>query len=92
MDGICTLGVGCDETGVCYAQAHGHPEKCGWAARPNPEVDSPAWRAEQERLTGVCAWCRGSGAVRTRDFHDELSTVICSRCKGRGVVGEFEGS
>ena len=25
----CTLGVGCDETGMCYADAHGQPEQCG---------------------------------------------------------------
>lgn len=25
----CSLGVGCDEAGVCYAAAHGKPEMCG---------------------------------------------------------------
>lgn len=25
----CTLGVGCNETGICYAEAHGQPEQCG---------------------------------------------------------------
>lgn len=25
----CTLGVGCDEMGKCYAAAHGKPEECG---------------------------------------------------------------
>jgi hypothetical protein len=25
----CTLGAGCDETGVCYAAAMGKPEQCG---------------------------------------------------------------
>lgn len=25
----CTLGVGCDEYGVCYAEAHGCPDRCG---------------------------------------------------------------
>ncbi len=27
----CSLGVGCDETGVCYAAANGRPEQCGAA-------------------------------------------------------------
>ena len=27
--GRCTLGVGCDEYGVCYAAAHGQPDQCG---------------------------------------------------------------
>lgn len=25
----CTLGVGCEEHGVCYAAAHGQPDRCG---------------------------------------------------------------
>lgn len=25
----CTLGVGCDEYGTCYAAAHGEPDRCG---------------------------------------------------------------
>lgn len=24
----CPMGVGCDEAGVCYAEAHGKPEEC----------------------------------------------------------------
>jgi hypothetical protein len=24
----CDMGVGCDEAGVCYAEAHGQPERC----------------------------------------------------------------
>lgn len=24
----CTMGIGCDDYGVCYAEAHGRPEKC----------------------------------------------------------------
>jgi hypothetical protein len=31
---VCSLGVGCNEAGVCYAMAHGQPEKCG---APNSE-------------------------------------------------------
>lgn len=26
---ICTLGVGCEQAGVCYAAAHGQPDQCG---------------------------------------------------------------
>jgi hypothetical protein len=29
QSGLCTLGVGCEETGMCYAMAHGDPTKCG---------------------------------------------------------------
>lgn len=24
----CSMGVGCDEVGVCYAEAHGEPDRC----------------------------------------------------------------
>lgn len=24
----CGLGVGCGETGICYAMAHGQPDQC----------------------------------------------------------------
>ena len=29
MSAHCTRGVGCDETGMCYAAAHGDPSQCG---------------------------------------------------------------
>jgi len=32
---VCNMGVGCEETGFCYAAAHGQPEQCG---RP---IDAP---------------------------------------------------
>ena len=38
----CTLGVGCDETGVCYAGAHGDLSQCG-------RIDYPAERAKAEK-------------------------------------------
>lgn len=25
----CNMGVGCEEYGVCYAAAHGEPDRCG---------------------------------------------------------------
>jgi hypothetical protein len=28
MNAPCTMGVGCDEYGVCYANAHGQPRQC----------------------------------------------------------------
>jgi hypothetical protein len=32
----CDLGVGCEEYGVCYADAHGQPDQCGRNPSPNP--------------------------------------------------------
>lgn len=34
----CAMGVGCDEHGVCYAEAHGEPERCP-QQDSNPTVD-----------------------------------------------------
>lgn len=31
---LCNMGVGCEEAGICYAEAHGQPEQCG---RPTAE-------------------------------------------------------
>lgn len=28
MTGPCSMGVGCDEAGVCFAAAHDQPEEC----------------------------------------------------------------
>lgn len=37
----CSLGVGCDEVGICYAESHGVPENC------------PHYRAEKYRHRGL---------------------------------------
>jgi hypothetical protein len=39
----CTMGVGCDEAGVCYAAAHGQPERC-------PKNERHAWDDLKEEL------------------------------------------
>ncbi len=28
----CDMGAGCDEVGICFASAHGQPDRCGRAA------------------------------------------------------------
>lgn len=45
MSRPCTLGVGCQEWGVCYAAAHGDDSKCD--ARPDEPTD------------GTSVWYRG---------------------------------
>ncbi|CDY76130.1 hypothetical protein BGLT_05202 [Caballeronia glathei] len=40
----CSMGVGCDEAGVCYAMAHGQPERC---AAPQAECAPRALTDEQ---------------------------------------------
>ena len=40
----CSLGVGCDEYGVCYAIAHGQPEQCG-------KLDAEPAEARKEKVS-----------------------------------------
>lgn len=35
----CSLGVGCDETGICYALYHNQPEQCGRRSSVEPRSD-----------------------------------------------------
>lgn len=35
----CSMGVGCDEAGVCYAAAHGQPEQCPREPKTEPVGD-----------------------------------------------------
>lgn len=47
----CSLGVGCDECGVCYASAHGQPEQC-----PHYEPPKHPRRAEIILLAAILSW------------------------------------
>jgi hypothetical protein len=32
----CDMGVGCEEVGICYAEAHGEPDRCSrWTNPPH---------------------------------------------------------
>jgi hypothetical protein len=46
----CNLGVGCEESGMCYAEAHGEPRRCG---RGNivqfPSTNVPAHKQQDAR-------------------------------------------
>jgi hypothetical protein len=53
----CDLGVGCEETGVCYAIAHGQPDKCGAAPPDACECDLEPTPEELDRRR--CACCGG---------------------------------
>lgn len=40
------MGMGCDEYGVCYAAAHGEPDRCGYVNYNNKLpclTDDPRW-------------------------------------------------
>ena len=57
--GPCSLGVGCEQYGVCYADAHGKPEECGKPsfecealkdARRIADHDKKLWLAAEARI------------------------------------------
>jgi hypothetical protein len=36
---LCSLGVGCDEYGACYAEAMNEPARCGKPDEPATDVE-----------------------------------------------------
>lgn len=69
----CDMGVGCDEAGVCYAAAHGEPERCPLFV-PCPVCDGSAERLVYVRTDWTdgplynalpCPECEGTGRVET---------------------------
>lgn len=46
----CSLGVGCDEAGVCYADAHNQPEQCPFYQPPEKVAARRAALDEMVRL------------------------------------------
>lgn len=48
--GHCTLGVGCEQAGVCYAAAHNQPDQCGWVEDEAPPLTSETFDAMLDRI------------------------------------------
>jgi hypothetical protein len=49
----CDMGVGCEESSVCYAMAMGEPERCGRKEPPLYEARGfDIWKLPQERRVG----------------------------------------
>lgn len=44
----CTLGVGCDEVGQCYASAHGEPDRCGVPAPLPVRCPWDQWKSARD--------------------------------------------
>lgn len=60
----CSMGVGCDEAGVCYAAAYGEPDRCPLAAPPSADdmgadVSERAREFILSRLDKSDPWVRG---------------------------------
>ena len=69
----CNMGVGCEESGVCYAVAHGEPDRCGRA-----EVST-------ENLKRIAAsgsmTAKTNALVNAANEIDRLRAAL-ARCKG----------
>jgi len=71
----CTLGVGCDETGVCYASAHNRPEQCGRSA---PLSKGIAMVSEREQIVKPLL----------RKANERLSKCYCgTKCMAPVIMG-----
>ena len=76
MSERCTLGMGCDETGHCYASYHNRPEMCGRPLARQPVDGEPVahqWRVLEDGLPTTMWQFEGHGdrpgweAVAKRD-------------------------
>jgi hypothetical protein len=92
----CSMGVGCDEYGVCYASAHGRPEMCPRDRDRSGAADETRDAAQPEAR----ARARQGIAQDLTTFKDEegytmeeylspsdiqkLSRIIAARIEGRG--------
>lgn len=87
VSGACDLGVGCDETGTCYALAHGRPEICGKA---NWDDKSAAVQIGHEIGMSAEDFTRlGDGIVKVlRRYRTEIITHV--RCEIIHPHGELK--
>lgn len=48
----CTLGVGCEQYGVCFAAANNQPDQCGWIEIPEeaPPLTPETFDAMLDRI------------------------------------------
>ncbi len=72
----CTMGVGCDEAGVCYAEAHGEPDRC-------PRTAEARARREGERA--------GRETMREEAAKVAFDHATASRWAGAPLAVEASG-
>jgi hypothetical protein len=75
----CSLGVGCEEAGKCYAVANGHPEQCG-AFSPAPAQPSGG------ELPPLPAFAAGNGGIgySIAQMHDYARAAIAALAQQPG--------
>ncbi len=79
----CTMGVGCYEAGVCFAEAHGEPDRCPLSA---PRLEARFVICHDCGGEGI--WDVPTGGYDPRDGGLLTETRCCSTCGGSGQVEE----
>lgn len=84
LEAPCSLGVGCEETGICYADAHGSSEQCGKSQKEagmylinyNMKEFNERWQDYADNIKFGEALRLGKGQLRTLDprgYYDWLT-------------------
>lgn len=61
--GVCDMGVGCEEYGVCYAAAHDAPERCGMPPSPGTEQVRLPYSRDVAALQELGTRLLGAGGI-----------------------------
>ena len=74
----CSLGAGCDEAGVCYANAQGEPDRCP----RNTNSDHSTTRAGEGAKTALlpCPFCGSAARYLGGKPGFWTTRVICDNC------------
>lgn len=62
----CNMGVGCEETGICYADAQGEPERCG---KQSSDSQTKVPEDEDDLPIGYVDWYNRYFARQAVDMH-----------------------
>lgn len=74
----CTMGVGCDEYGVCYAAAHGRPDMCPRDPYPGQAPCPACFESSGYVWEHGNDWDSGPWSNQTN--------IRCQHCNGTGTV------
>ena len=77
MSGLCTMGVGCDEYGVCYADAHGQPWQC-------PHYVAPTSAEIAKALSDVLDTSGARGSYHAMKYMDAVAAA-------EAILAKIEG-
>jgi len=65
---ICDMGVGCEQVGICYAEAHGEPWRCSLYEGPNMIT----WTVTEQEADYIMKCLNGRPHGEVRGLIDKL--------------------